>query len=311
MNPAALRTHVIEQLTSVGGLQKGSEIQILCPFHNDRRPSLNVHVGFKITPGSYHCFACNARGDWNALAQALRLKKVHYETAPLVKQGKIYDDPEDPFQLLAQELEANPIFQEEKIRSLKGLEPIPEEFTWRGYDAEFYKSLGASYYWTEKIEYLYFPLTTYGEHKGYTLIAAHTAEERYVKYQIFAEAKKVFFLYDLLPPREPIVITEGHFDAIRLIAEGFCATAILGVNNWSEFKRQLLIAKCPPIIIIALDGDQAGYDASVKIFKDLRDGSEVDIYYLPPQEPKLDPGNMPQKYLNELREKVYGARNIL
>jgi hypothetical protein len=305
MNPVALRSHVIEQLIGVGGKPKGDEIQILCPFHDDRSPSLNVHIGHKITPGSYHCFSCHARGGWNKLASALRLTKVSTEIVSNTVGGKVYDDQDDPFRLLAEELKHNPILKDEKYRSLKGSEEIPDDFEWRGFNGRFYSRLGGSYYWTEEVEYLHFPLTVHREYRGYTLIAVNATTTKFTKYQIFAEAKKVFFLYDALPQNQPIVLTEGHFDALRLTAEGFFAAAILGVNNWSNYKKELLVAKNPSRIVIAFDGDQPGYDASVKIFEDLCDGSDVDIFYLPPQTPKLDPGDMSQEYLNMLREKVY------
>lgn len=305
MNTANLRSHVKEQLIAVGGVLKGDEIQILCPFHADHTPSLNVHVGHKITPGSYHCFACNARGSWNKLAGVLKLKKVNFEPVVPITNGKIADDPNDPFRLLAENLKHNPVLQQETLRTLKGTEPIPDNFTWRGFNHKFYSRLGGSYFWTDTVEYLHYPLTVNGTYKGYTLIAIKGSTVNYKKYQIFAEAKKVFFLYDQLVANEPIVLTEGHYDAFRLISEGFNAVAVLGVGNWSNLKKELLIAKNPSKIVIAFDGDQAGYDASVKIFKELCDGSEVDIFYLPPQTPKLDPGDMPQEYLNQLREKVY------
>jgi hypothetical protein len=305
MNPHELRKHVISQLTSVGGVSKGEEVLILCPFHPDHTPSLNVHVGHKITPGSYHCFSCHAKGSWNKLARALRLTTV--DTA---KQEPIGANGEDPFRVLAEELKQKPILQQKTYRTLKGVEPLPNNFSWRGFDRDFYCRLGGKYFWTDTVEYLYYPLTVNHEYKGYTLIAVKAATPKFTKYQIFAEAKKVFFLYDHLPVNETIVLTEGHYDALRLINEGFNAVAVLGVNNWSEYKKELLIAKRPNKIVIAFDGDTAGYDASVKIFKDLCGGSEVDIFYLPPQTPKLDPGDMPPEHLNLLREKIDATTRI-
>src|SRR5207237_1282986 len=35
----------------------GSDGKILCPFHDDSRPSLHIY------PNNYHCFACDAHGD--------------------------------------------------------------------------------------------------------------------------------------------------------------------------------------------------------------------------------------------------------
>jgi DNA primase len=35
------------------------QISVLCPFHDDRRPSLSVNLDRKL----FHCFACQAKGD--------------------------------------------------------------------------------------------------------------------------------------------------------------------------------------------------------------------------------------------------------
>jgi hypothetical protein len=68
-----------------------------------------------------------------------------------------------------------------------------------------------------------------------------------------------------------------------------------------------LTAKAPPKVVIAFDGDKPGYDAAVKIFKDLRIGFNVDIFYLPisaDTQNKIDPGNMSEEFLWELRKKI-------
>ena len=35
------------------------QVSVLCPFHDDRRPSLSVNLERKV----FHCFACQAKGD--------------------------------------------------------------------------------------------------------------------------------------------------------------------------------------------------------------------------------------------------------
>ncbi len=35
------------------------QISVLCPFHDDRQPSLSVNLERKL----FHCFACQAKGD--------------------------------------------------------------------------------------------------------------------------------------------------------------------------------------------------------------------------------------------------------
>jgi DNA primase len=39
--------------------QNHNQVNVLCPFHDDRQPSLSVNLEAKL----FHCFACQAKGD--------------------------------------------------------------------------------------------------------------------------------------------------------------------------------------------------------------------------------------------------------
>jgi DNA primase len=43
----------------IGHAQNQNQVTVLCPFHDDRRPSLSVNLEGKL----FHCFACQAKGD--------------------------------------------------------------------------------------------------------------------------------------------------------------------------------------------------------------------------------------------------------
>ena len=131
-----LRDHVVDQLLSVGGVHKGEDIAILCPFHDDTKPSLNVHVGHKLTPGKFNCFACPAKGSWNKLAYALKLVPVKgsYERNPprdksvvVLKDG----DEVDPFKLMLSALQTNETYKEYEPPTLTGTEDLPDDFSWQ------------------------------------------------------------------------------------------------------------------------------------------------------------------------------------
>ena len=48
----------------------GQDILIVCPFHNDHKPSLRVYGGR--SHEGYHCFACGANGTWPHLYKEVR-----------------------------------------------------------------------------------------------------------------------------------------------------------------------------------------------------------------------------------------------
>ena len=291
-----LRVLVIENLLAIGGRQQGDSIWLPCPFHSETKPSLSVHIGHKVIPGSFNCFGCKAKGSYNTLAKALSLPFFDYKVSQT--------EENIPMDAIIKDLKTKIAQNNAGYKTLKGIEDLPLDFTWRGYGRTFYARLGAKFYWDCEKSYLYFPLYMNHIYMGYTLC---NLDGKDLKYQTITDSRKVFFLYDYVPHKSPIVLVEGHFDALRLYAEGFYPLALFGLQNWSEIKKNYLLTKAPPKIIIAFDGDKPGYESSINIFKDLRISCNVDIFYLPIYEGKnkLDPGNMPKEFLDALWSKLY------
>jgi len=296
-----LRELVVTSLSSYG-LKRGESIVICCPWHSEKNPSLHVHIGHKIIPGSFRCFGCNKSGNWNEIAQKLNFPKFEFRskndnvinTATLsVAIRDVLRSYQDSLKKLTP-------------RTLIGAEELEDDFNWRGFSGKFYKRLGGKFYWdrTNEREYLYFPIHMCENYLGYTLCNIDGKDPD--KYKLYVEAVKSLFLYDLLVSEEPIVLVEGHFDAIRLWAEGIPAVAIFGTQNWSDIKRNYIITKHPRKVVIAFDGDQAGYTAAKKVWNEFKfNFCNVDIFYLPCLPNKIDPGNMPKQYVSQLRGMLY------
>lgn len=300
-----LRQHVIDNLQAIGGIQKNNEIYILCAFHNDHNPSLGVHIGHNVPPGTFHCWSCKASGGWNKLAKALSLP--FYANLP---DARVRDDT-DPFEIMARSYNTGAAFKVEGPAVLRGLEELPRGFRWRNLGKNFLDKFGAKFYWQKEtksnveMDWLYFPLTMNAAYKGYTVAALRPHKP---KYMTFADTQKVLFLYDYIPAGSPLVLVEGHADALRLHAEGIPATAIFGTANWGEIKREFIKAKMPRRVLVLFDGDEAGRTAAQRVFIDLRAGTDVDIFYLPEVatgEEKIDPGNMPIDLVTEVQRRLY------
>ena len=300
LQQSKLRSLVIENLISIGGKQRGDQIWLNCPWHSETKPSLSVHVGHKIIPGSFRCFGCPARGGWNVLARMLSLPSFDFK-----KEDKV-EDENMPLDSILKDLKEKIALNEAEYKILKGTEDLADDFTWRGYGKKFYEKLGGKFYWNRTFDrnYLHFPLYMNKIYMGYTLC---NLDGKDIKYQTITDSSKVFFLYDYIPHGVPIVLVEGHFDALRLYAEGFFPLGLFGLQNWSEIKKNYLVTKAPPKIVIAFDGDKPGYESAINIFKDLRLSCNVDIFYLPiydDKKYKIDPGNMPEEFLHALRRKI-------
>jgi len=294
-----LQKHVVKELTGIGGQPKGDHFLILCPFHDDSKPSLRVNVGDEVLPGVYHCFSCGSSGSWNRLADALKLVPYEKEKLSEIKEK------DNIFRLMSKTLLTMKDKLEETPDTLRGIEDIPVGFTWRGYDKSFLDFFKAKLWWdrARDLNYLYFPLTMNSQYVGYTLCNLDRDRSN-IKYLLFTDAKKTFFLYDFIPSMCPIVLVEGHTDALRLFRSGIPALALFGVENWGTLKKSFLMAKVPKKVWIMMDGDEAGYRAAQKIFMDLRGGCDVDLIPLPIQTPKMDPDSIPQEWIEEIKAKI-------
>lgn len=302
-----LRNHVINELTALGYPIKrnGTEIPIHCPFHLDSHPSLEVHIGDRITPGGFKCWSCRAHGGWNKLAEKMHLTPFVFDNSVFdanrqVQVNKLgQTDDFDPYREFAANLK-NMVLSEEKVHVLPGTESLPDDFQWRGLPKRFYEALGGKYYWDKKLEldYLYLPITMNKKYMGYTICALQPAK---VKYMTFADTEKCYLLYDYAPAKETIVLVEGHFDAMRLYYEGIPAIAIFGVDNWSQIKKAALLAKTPKKVIICMDSDEHGRRAALRLYEDLYNCVDTMIYNFPDGDDKLDPGNMPEYMIEHLR----------
>lgn len=120
---------------------------------------------------------------------------------------------------------------------------------------------------------------------------------------------KTFLFHEKFPNNVPIVLVEGPYDALRMIQEGFNAICMLGAGSWSKEKKTLLISKASHVIIL-FDGDETGYEKSKKIYEDLKGYLPVKRLLLPiiggneHKEKNIDPGNMPDKYVKSIRNKI-------
>lgn len=305
----SLRQHVTEVLLSKGYRQKGSEIFIHCPWHSEKTPSLSCHVGYKLRPGSFHCFGCGEKGDWKKLSAAIFGESYRPEITPASPregsdQRPRYDVPE-----VGKILDGlfKSVEREEKPRFVTGLEDFPKGFEWRGLSGKLLASIGASFYFDIKTleEYVHFPLTMSGDYYGYTLSHLNRRSDCNIpKHAVYAKSKKVLFLYDQVKTGEVFVLTEGHFDAMRLFASGIPAMAIFGVENWSEEKKIRIINKMPAKVVILMDGDDPGYTVARRVYYDLAPVMPVELIDLPRVPDgmeKMDAGNMPDEWLEYVR----------
>jgi DNA primase len=121
---------------------------------------------------------------------------------------------------------------------------------------------------------------------------------RYGKWKMPPRLPKATLLYNFhrlsLPLTQPLVVVECPWAVMRLAQIGWPAVALLGTQLSQVQKRLLLQA---PRLILMLDGDRAGREATEQFAQTLASQASVHAVFLP--EP-LDPDQLSDRQLRQL-----------
>lgn len=260
---------VRDQLSQYAGPRKsGSEYTfVLCPFHSERTPSARIfHSATTKSPGYLRCYGCGGKGHWDQIAPLLGLKPF--------KKGKPETEYAN-FNLLPtgeEEEDASEDFVHEKME----LTDLPKGKKWRDIKTSLLIDLGAKVCRIKSKEYgllkprLWLPVYINGELKGYikARFKKHPDFPSYINAKgPWSKTHGLFpFDYSIKLMRKlgskTVVLVEGQRDALRLISMGVPALCILGTQSWSDTKAKLLELAGVERLILLMDGDCAGKEAT-------------------------------------------------
>lgn len=339
MNDPLLRANRAEfiraQLAVFSGVKReqGDRFFILCPFHAERTPSGKIDR----KTGHFWCFGCGAQAKWDEIAPKIGLQPFAH-TKP--KEEKTMD-----------------LFMERAMAALTeegGYEkgrfkfwPLPEGKKWRTIPTNTLIKLGGRLCvkWSDdyqkwgRTKFIYLPVKIRGEKHGYFLARL----KKHPDYPSYMQAKSVgdshwVLSHGLWPfdmairlmkklNSSTIVLVEGQRDALRLILAGIPAICIFGTQSWSDSKAKLLNIAGVDTVVMLMDGDCAGIEATRKItprarkFMSVRvlklwrmEGSpwlKFEKYDEPSKVAKKrgvslwDPGNMPDQIVDKIRRKYF------
>ncbi|MFA5750405.1 MAG: toprim domain-containing protein [Candidatus Shapirobacteria bacterium] len=242
------------------------DIMICCPFHGEKSASLGIHLSGKYA----HCFGCDWRGTWNTIAEKLHLRGM--------------DDKQidGDLQLMREDLHA----MERKSQGA-ALPPSIDlarwAQDWRGIPASILKQIPA-YEWYDQLNCrqagyrILLPIAHQGVLLGWT--ARAISNQLDPKYRNHAQpfAKQAMFPMDYVATTyektKTVVLVEGPHDALAGATVGVPTLAILGTNNWSDWKKSFLCMHYKTVVLL-MDGDRAGRAAQVHIYDDLKDVMNV------------------------------------
>ncbi len=237
----------------------GDDIVILCPFHDDRVPSLSIFIikGNK-KYGIWNCFSCDASGNWEEFEEQydeLQLKVSVKSTKK--KSGK------------------------RKIKRLR--EEIMDEFKpIKGVAETFLRERGITNY--KDFELKYCPMNyKRWAWRGRIIIPIYDLEGKLLTIRCRRIIKPIkektkmisfkgihlntFFGANKLKDKERVVVVEGEFDAMYLQQFGIPAIAILGVGRQRFTSEQTAFLYKFKNVYLSYDGDSAGRTAQNRIHR--------------------------------------------
>jgi DNA primase len=309
--------HIKNEVSGLTTLKKNvgtSSIFIQCPYHSDRTPSggINIDPTKAVPLGWFACFGCGKSVPWNNLAETLGLKKL---------KGRGKRTPTSSDYLDPKKLEAE-FFQDEDegklnekaefdLKQITFFDFPPDVPKWRGFDTKFLASLGAKYIFHEHLNefMVWFPCMVNQEQVGY-IKAYMDKQPGRISYinspgEWSRRAGLLFFDPAIQMMRDQghktIALVEGPRDGLRCLRYGIPAMPILGTKTWCEDKRLLLESAGVENIVIFMDGDKAGYNATKKLAKTMKGFLNFKYMNMWKYEKDWDPGNCPRRFLDKVR----------
>jgi 5S rRNA maturation endonuclease (ribonuclease M5) len=274
------RQHVEDQLAQYSGAKKpgnGSTF-VICPYHSEKTPSGRVfHAASTTAPGSFKCYGCGMKASWNEIAPKLGLM-------PFGPQ-KPDEEYANSGLLMDQELVEDTGFVKERMR----FRDLPEDRTWRNIPTSLLISIGAKLCQVKHEEHgwlkpkVYLPVLINKKLRGYikARMKKHDDFPSYINAKGQWSKTHGLFPYDMaikLSRRlgtHTIVLVEGPRDALRLLMLGVPAMCILGTQSWTDTKTKILELSGVQRVILLMDGDDAGKEATAMLETRLESMFEV------------------------------------
>lgn len=237
---------------------------VCCPFHAEDTPSGRIfHSSTTRVQGYFKCYGCKQEAVWDKVAPLLGLK-------PFTKTK-----PQEEFANLAL-LDAKIEDDATKVEKIKH-RPLPKGKQWRGIKTNMLRKLGATLcnvynetYDSWSVNTVYLPCLINKKLRGYikARIEKHEDYPSYINASGKWSKTHGLFPYDYAIKvmqrldSTTMLLVEGPRDALRLLQYGIPAMCILGTHSWTDNKSKLLELGGVDNVLLFMDGDCAGKQAS-------------------------------------------------
>ena len=250
------------------GLSDLNETKIVCPFHNDVNPSMQLDY----STGKWYCYGCNAAGD--ALSFVKRIEKMDNDISACIKLVKILKSKK------AREVKARDVVKKVRADSKQALDEANDYYyglrrlDWSSQlddDIKDVKTYMENRGFTERIlnqsqaKYTYnlaypiiFPILDNGEFKGWVCRTTIKAVEQKRKYLYNAGFSRATTLAGNYEARKTVMVVEGYMDMLKM--RQFGVKHVVAFLGWKATDEQISKLKNQGVvnIISALDTDECG-----------------------------------------------------
>lgn len=266
--------------------ETSNNIQFTCPFHKDgleSKPSCGISTktisrdGNKVMAGTVHCFTCGYTASLDKMISDLMFIDDGGESG-----YKWLRDNFELFQTRKTELlfsrgsgrsieRFNQYIQEEILEAYRFTHPYM--YT-RGLTDELIEKYDIGY--DKYTDCITFPIR---DIKGRCLFVArrHT-KKKWFNYPVGVE-KPLYGIYEMNHKSKELYICESFLDAITCNKYGKEAIALLGTGDFKQYSEINKLSQ--RVIILALDGDDAGKKGIQKLCRYIRKDKLVYILQVP------------------------------
>ncbi len=314
--------------------RKGKNFFGVCPFHDDNNPSMSVSPQKQL----FKCFSCGAGG--NAVTFVMNIENVGFRDAAAILGKSVGIEVANTYKQIKDDyfniyLDATKYFMYSLYHTKLG-EKYLKYLEKREFDYEVlnYFNIGISNqsimepllkkYAEQDIKKtglanasnnlvfksrIVFPIADqYGNVVGFSGRVINDATPKYLNTAETKYFKKSNLLYNFyrassaIHKSKSVVITEGFFDVMRLHTIGVHnAVATMG-TAFTEYHAKMIGDICD-VVYLSMDGDSAGVNASLEIFKSLLNYDlkvfMVELDSLDPDEFIVQRGK--EKYLHSMK----------
>ena len=265
--------------------RRGDRVQGRCPIHRGQREDA-FHADLR--HNGFHCFGCQAHGSVLDLVAAMERCSIRQAALWLddwfgvESSVSAWGGGSEPREQLIRKKETEP----PPLRfSLRPIDSGHVYLKQRGIDVDTAAAFGVGYYPGPGLLHGRVVIPIHNERGELVAYAGRAMDSAWPKYKLPAGFPKSRVLFNLHRAAacgsQRVIVVEGFFDCLKVHQAGqSCVVGLMGCGLSAE-QEKLLLQRFRSIVLM-LDADLAGQQASFSITARLIQRSTLDVVYLSP-----------------------------